>query len=393
MSTRTQTAFSLFAALAGCVVAISFWGKTSEQKKNLQDQLSQFSAMSPEQQSAIRRSFDDLGNQSEEKKREFEKIHSECTKNAELRNTLDDFFHWWTTLPQTDRNQFRELNDEKKLAFVESHASRGAQLKPDITIEFPGARGRQFETLNMTFEEYWEIISETLEPFEKPQSLQDDLDKLSRADQKSLRLTMWFFVEHLPETKDFDKLRIVADRCSEVFEKRLRDRVWADKFQQKRKELEKRPFGESWLRMMSFMVIDGATLALGNSLQKEFPVTEDQVLDAFSKMQDREEQYELMKMRPEEARVRLELLAQSGGSDSPIQRLLSQYNQFAAQRRRLMKLPMGFGDPFGGPSAGPGTGQPPGFRGKEGFDRRDQKRSPDGKGRDFPAEPPFEPRP
>ncbi|MFN9721482.1 MAG: DUF3106 domain-containing protein [Planctomycetota bacterium] len=385
MIARMPSGFAVFAAAAGCLVALAVWGRTSEEKQNLQRHSAQFTAMSPDRQSAIRRSFDDLGNQSPDQRREFEKIHAECENNPELKRTLEDFYHWWTALPQSDRNQFRELSVEQKLAFVEAHASDGSQLRADIVVEFPGTRTRQFDTLNMSFDEYWTIISETLEPFEKPTTLLTDLEQLPRADQKSLRLTMWFFVEHLREAKNLEPLRVIADRCPEVLEKRLQDRAWAEKFEVRRKELAARPFGETWLRMMSLMVIDGATLALGNSLQKEFPVTEDQILNAFASMQDKDAQFELMKMRADEARSRLELLAQSGGSESPMQRLLSQYQQFASQRRKLMKLPMNPGDSLNGSNRGPATGPAPqGVRGRDGFERREPRKPAIGNGQDTP---------
>lgn len=378
----------LCAAIAGVFVSVAVLGRSSDEKQSLQRQREDFVSMSPDQQNTIRQHFEALKNQSAARQSEIEKIHAAVSQDQSLEAKLDDFFHWWTALPQFERNQFKDLAASDRLAFVKAHSSRGTQLRPDITIEFPGAKSLMFPTLFLSFDEYWAIISETLKQIERPASLESDLAELQGSDQKALRLTMWMFLEYLPSTKNGDQFRAIGDSFADSLQANVHDKEWLKKFVETRSATRERRFGDSWLRMMSFIIIDRCTLALGHSLQEEFPVSDRQIVDAFSNMNDKALQYEMMKMSSEEAQIRLRLLAQSSGGDTAVQRLLSQYSQFSAERGRLMRMPLGFGDPFGGgPKGGPGSrNPPPDFRGgREEFDRRDRKGLPEPPPDGFPG--------
>lgn len=369
----------LLAAIGGVLLSLVVWGRSSDLKQSLQQQYESFVSLAPDDQAAVRRSFEDFRSQSSARQAEIEEIHSEVANNPLLQKTLDDFFGWWTALPQLERDQFKDLAAGEKLAFIEAQTAKQNQLRSDITINFPGEKSPMFPRLHMSFDEYLTIIDEALMPFEKPESLLNDLDELHDADQKALRLTTWVFLEYLPASRDGDQLRLLGDQFADALQANVKDRSWAEKFGETRSANRDRRFGDSWLRLMSFLVIDRSTLALGQSLQSRFPVSDNQIVDAFADMKDESLQFDLMKMPAEEARTRLQLLAQSSGGDTALQRLLSQYNQFSAQRARLMRIPMGQGNPFGpgGPN-GPGNrNPPPGFRGSRGEEKRNDDDRPD----------------
>ena len=120
--------------------------------------------------------------------------------------------------------------------------------------------------------------------------------------------------------------------------------------------------------MTIFSVLDKATLALGEDLRKQFSVTSEQMIEAFASLQDKSDsdkslQRSLMTMSPDEARKRLELLAQTQHARTPEEVLLTQYNEFLQKRQTYMRRPFGMGGHGAGPpSDGNRPPRPPGRR-------------------------------
>ena len=58
------------------------------------------------------------------------------------------------------------------------------------------------------------------------------------------------------------------------------------------------------------VIFDQSTMTLGNRLTKQFPVSEEEIVSAFVSLTDKDRQHSLMVMPSDEARMRLEFLAQ-----------------------------------------------------------------------------------
>lgn len=342
---------------AGAVCAVAVWGRSSEDTAMLKQRLAEFQNLAEDQQQTIRRNNSDFLNQPESRRKEIQKIYDESRANPEMKEAMERYFTWWSSLKQDDWDRFREMNSEERIAFVRSHWTSISHPNQEIEIVFRGPPSTRLPTLRLTFDEYWKIISTTLSQAEKPESLQKELEACSSDKNRALRLTLWIF-ETLPNVRDTQEMENRGKIFITSLLQNCQDEAWKQKVSETLRELEGKRFAEMWIRLMIFTILDQATITLGDELRKEYPVTQQQIIDAFASLQDKELQQSLMTMRPEDARKRLELLAQTNDDPTPEQQLLAKYDQFARERERILRSPLGFGGP--GPTsvpAGPRDGR------------------------------------
>lgn len=357
--------------ILGSILAMQVCGRSTPDQIYLKNQQSKFLNLPSEQQNTIRKSYALFNSQSETRRSEIAEIFQQTQSNSKLAGTLEQFAEWWPELSQSDWDSFRNLSTEERLQFVSARWTENPAGNNEITIEFPGPPSVRLPTLHLSFEEFWTIISTAVPAPKREASLNATLEQLSSNKHRALCLTLNLFESFQNQTDPRD-----GDDRGKQFTKILlstvRDKEWASRFSTMSEDVERRPsarpWAGAWLYMTIFSVLDKATLALGEDLRKQFSVTSEQMIEAFASLQDKSDsdkslQRSLMTMSPDEARKRLELLAQTQHARTPEEVLLTQYNEFLQKRQTYMRRPFG----MGGPGAGtPGDGnrppRPPGRR-------------------------------
>jgi hypothetical protein len=335
--------------LIGAMSAVMVWGRNSEEYVQLTERLDNFRQLTDEQQHLVRLSFDDFREQSPTRRAEITEIFETSRRDPQFRKALDRYYNWWSSLSREDWDHFREMSDQARLAFVRSSLNLEQEPQKEIVIEFPGREPARIPELHLTFEEYSTIIQEALAAAKKPDSVEQELAALSSDKHRALRLTLWMF-DDFPSQRDSAEMRARGQKFVAALLKNVRDEEWKNRFSTTLKELKGMSFEQAWLFMTLFTILDRSTVTLGNDLREEFPVTQQQIIDAFASLEDKALQHSLMIMSREEAKTRLELLAQTENAQTPEQQLLARYNRFARDRRRIMPSVFGFG---GLPRSGP----------------------------------------
>ncbi|GEM_PF-757182 len=338
----------------GAFGAVVVWGRGSDDREQLAGQLRKFQALNSEQQNTVLKSYSLLQGQPETRRAEIEEIFRATQQNPELKSTMDQYFVWWSGLSETDRDNFRsDLNPEEKLEFVASLRASQSTTTEEIIVEFPGPPSVRLPTLHLTFEEFWTIISSAIPPSRRNEKINSRLDQLSSNKHRALCLALGLFesFQGQGESRDLeDRGRLF----SKVMLENIKDKAWTTKFHEMTQEIDRkpqaRPWAGPWLYMTLFTVLEKATLALGEDLRKQFSVTPEEMVTAFASLQNKSEaekslQRTLMTMSSDEARKRLELLAQTDNAHTPEELLLTQYNEFIQKRQSYMRRPFGFGAP------------------------------------------------
>lgn len=347
--------------LIGSMCAVMVWGGSSQDHVELTRRLNEFRQLTDEQQRLVRLSFADFQEQSPARRAEIAEIFETSRQDPEFREALDRYDTWWASLSRAEWDSFRELSDDARIAFVSSGLNLQQKPQKEIVIEFPGREPARLPTLHLTFEEYASMILEALADADKPEAITQELAALSSDKHRALRLTLWMF-DDFPARRDTAEMRERGQKFVAALLKHVRDEGWKSEFSTTLQNLKGLSFERAWLFMTLFTILDKSTVTLGNDLREEFPVTQRQIIDAFASLEDKALQHSLMIMSREEAKPRLELLAQTENAQTPEQQLLGRYNRFARDRRRIMPSVFGFGT-----STRPGSGddrrnQPPGAR-------------------------------
>lgn len=334
----------LICLLLGAFLSILAWGRSSDDRMFLENQLKRFRSLSREQQDNVRKSHVLFHSQSPKRRAEIEEIFHETRQNAELKNTLDQYFTWWSGLSQNQWDTFRELSPDDRLQFVQEHWTDASRATEEITVEFTGPPTARMPTLHLTFEEYWTIISAVIPASRRDAALTAEIEQLASNKHRALRLTLWLFESFQNQTEIPG-----GEARSEFFTKAMLDNIhdeaWSGKFQKMTEDIGRKPFARSWQFMTLFRILEQATIALGDDLRRQFPVTADQIVEAFSSLPEEEKTFQrsLMTMSSEEARKRLELLAQTAGARTPEELLLTQYNRFTKNRKAYSRSPFRVG--------------------------------------------------
>ena len=355
----------------GSLLAFQAWGRSTPDQIHLRNQRSKFLNLPSEQQNTIHKSYALFNSQSEARRAEINEIFQQTQTDPKLADTLNHFSAWWSTLSQADWDSFRHLNTEERLEFVSARWTENAPSNNEITIEFPGPPLVRLPTLHLSFEEFWNIVSTAVPTSKREAGLNTKLEQLSSNKHRALCLTLNLFESFQNQTDPRDS----EDRGKQfkrILLSTIRDKEWGSRFNAMSEDVERRPsarpWAGAWLYMTIFTVLDKATLALGEDLRKKFPVTPEQMVEAFASLEgksdaDRSLQRSLMTMSPDEAKKRLELIAQTKNARTPEELLLTQYNEFLRKRQTYMRRPFGLGGPgMGPPDDGNRPPRPPGRR-------------------------------
>jgi hypothetical protein len=383
LRTNQGAVLPITCVLLGTCISILVWGRNSEERTYLTQQLNKFQSLEPEQKDNVRKSYVLLKSMPARKQTEIEQIHQQTQANPELQETMDRYFEWWSSLSQAEWDSFEELSAEERLTFVKSRWRKSTEAIPEeIVVEFTGPSSVRMPTLRLSFEDYWSIISETVPNEHRDETLRKDLEQLKSDKHRALLLTLSLF-ERFSNPTQRRELDQPGDLLKAAMLRHIKDEAWLAKFRSMAQDLDRKPFGRAWMFMTASSILDKATIVLGDDLRKQFPVTSEQILAAFESLPnetdaDKSFKRALMTMSSDEARKRLELLAQTTGNQSPEQLLVNRYNKFIRDRQRFLRGQFGFGSPGMGPPPVPGQG--PGSdrsRGGDGPPRRDSERRPD----------------
>ena len=237
-------------------------------------------------------------------------------------------------------------------------------------------------TLRLSFADFWSIISETVPDKDRDDALRKELEQLKSDKHRSLLLTLSIF-ERFSDPNQRRELEQPGELMKAAMLRHIDDEAWLARFRSMVHDLDRKPFARAWMFMTASSVLDRATIVLGDDLRKQFPVTSEQIVEAFESLPDRTDadksfQRALMTMPSDDARKRLELLAQTTRNQSPEQQLVNRYNKFIRDRQLFLRRQFGFGGPGIGPP--PVSGQGPGpdrSREGDGLLRRDPGRRPE----------------
>ena len=369
--------------LLGTCISAFVWGRNSEERTYLTEQLNKFQSLEPEQKNNVRKSYALLKSMPARKQTEIEQIHQQTHSNPELQETMDRYFDWWSSLSQAEWDSFEELDAEERLAFVKSRWSKSNEATPEeIVVEFTGPSSVRMPTLRLSFADFWSIISETVPNEDRDNALRKELEQLKSDKHRSLLLTLSIF-ERFSDPNQRRELEQPGELMKAAMLRHIDDEAWLARFRSMVHDLDRKPFARAWMFMTASSVLDRATIVLGDDLRKQFPVTSEQIVEAFESLPDKTDadksfQRALMTMPSDEARKRLELLAQTTRNQSPEQQLVNRYNKFIRDRQLFLRRQFGFGGPGIGPppvsGQGPGPDRP---REGDGLLRRDPGRRPE----------------
>ena len=147
--------------LTGAIGAVMVWGRSSEERVQQSARLNEFNQLTDEQQHLIRLSNADFQDQSEARRSEITQIFETTRRNPQLREAMDRYYEWRSSLSHEDWDRFREMSPDERLAFVTSGWVIEEQSRQEISIGFPGRDAARMPTLHLTFEEYAAIVTET----------------------------------------------------------------------------------------------------------------------------------------------------------------------------------------------------------------------------------------
>jgi hypothetical protein len=383
LRTTQGTMLPIACVLLGTCISAFVWGRNSEERNYLTQQLKKFQSLEHEQKNNVRKSYALLKSMPARKQADIEQIHQQTLANPELQETMDRYFEWWSSLSQAEWDSFEELSAEERLAFVKSRWSKPKEATlEEIVVEFTGPSSVRMPTLRLSFRNYWSIISETVPDEHRDETLRKELEQLKSDKHRALLLTLALF-ERFSNPAQRRELDQPGDLLKAAMLRHIEDEAWLAKFRSMAQDLDRKPFGRAWMFMTASSMLDKATIVLGDDLRKQFPVTPEQILAAFESLPnetdaDKSFKRELMTMSSDEARKRLELLAQTSGTQSPEQQLVNRYNKFIRDRQRFLRGQFGYGGAGIGPPPVPGQGSGPDrSRGADAPPRRDSGRRPD----------------
>lgn len=369
----------------GTCMSVFIWGRSSDERAFLSKQLQEFNNLEPEQKNTVRKSYALMKSMPARKQTEIVQIYQQTQANPELLETMNRYFEWWSSLSQTEWDSFEELSAEERLVFVKSRWRKSTESTPEeIVVEFTGPSSVRMPTLRMSFADYWSIISETVPNEDRDDALRIELEQLKSDKHRALLLTLSIF-ERFSNPNQRRELEQPGELLKTALLRHIDDEAWLARFRTMVHDLDRKPFARAWMFMTASSVLDRAAIVLGDDLRKQFPVTSEQIVEAFESLPnktdaDKSFQRALMTMPSDEARKRLELLAQTTGTKSPEQLLVNRYNKFIRDRQLFLRGQFGFGGPGIGPPPVPGQGPGPGpdrSRGGDGPLRRDPGRRPE----------------
>jgi hypothetical protein len=342
--------------LAGAGLAIATTGIPTEERKSQQDQLREFQELPPETQRLIRSNYALFQSLPASEQKRLRQLSEVMEGSENLKTVAADYLEWWKSLSQSEYEAFHQMDEAEQLAFVTQKWSRRLADQREVVVEFEGPESVRMPPLTMSFDEIFQCLSKVYPEADRSEELSRDLEALQRVRHKALRLTLQAFEELRGSAQPRGEIEHRGQVFRQALLETISDEDWKQNFVSASDRFKGTAWGATWNFMHLFRILDQVTIALGEDLQKEFPVTSSQMIDAFASIEDKTIQRSLMAMPVKDARSRLELMAQAAVIDSPEQQLLKKFQEYTRHRTSYMQMRFGFG------SGGAGFFRPGGSR-------------------------------
>ncbi len=339
----------------GCAAAVAVVGSSSEDHDLLNSRLNEFCALKPDQQKMVKASFAEFSVQTDNRKREIIALHEAVRNDPKLKNGLERYFAWWSSLSQSEWDSFPAMSREQQIAFAKARINKPTETEKTVVVDFADWGQTSLQPLHLTIEECGQIITDSLKNTQIPPDIADQVQQLKSPEHRSLALSLWLF-DKFRSDPDRDARAAQSDGILKAVLANVSDDAWKDQFQQIVADNSEKSFFRFWMFRNLLVIFDQSTMALGNRLTKQFPVSEDEIVAAFVGLEDKSRQYSLMVMPSDQASASLELLAQSSRAQTPEQKLLVKFIGFARDRQRVIGAII-FG--LGNPRPQNGNGGPP----------------------------------
>jgi len=327
--------FPFLCLVLGSLLAMAIFGSSSQEHTLLSSRLAEFNTLNEHDQKMVKASFTEFSLQTEDRKRELRALYEAVQQNPNLKIDLENYFAWWSSLSQSEWDSFPEMSRKQQIAFARARIQQPSETARTIVVDFADWGQTSLQPLHLTIDECRQIISDSLRDTLIPREIAGEMEKLTLPEDRSLTLSLWLF-ERFRVDPDREALAVQSEKIMTAVLANVSDDPWKRQFQQIVADNADRSFLKFWVFRNLLVIFDQSTMTLGNRLMKRFPVSDAEIVSAFVRLNDKTRQYSLMTMPPDEARMRLELLAQSNRTQTPEQKLLVKFIAFARDRQRVI---------------------------------------------------------
>ena len=345
----------------GGATAVAVVGSSSQEHALLSSRLAEYRELREDQRKMVKASFAEFSIQTDDRKREIIALYEAVQKDPKLKDGLEKYFAWWSSLSQSEWDSFPEMSREHQIGFAKARINKQTETEKTIVVDFADWGQTSLQPLHLTIDECGQIIADSLKDLQLPPEIADEVQQLKSSEHRSLALSLWLF-ERFRIDPDREARTVQSEKILKAVLANVSDAAWKAEFEQIIADNTEKSFFRFWILRNLLVILDQSTMALGNRLTKQFPVSEDEIIAAFVNLGDKSRQHSLMIMPSDEASTRLEFLAQSSRAQTPEQKLLVKFVAFARDRQRIIgAIIFGLGNR---PSQNGSGGQPP--RGRDG---------------------------
>ena len=319
----------------GSAAAVAFVGSSSEEHALLNSRLAEYRELTEDHRKMVKASFAEFSIQTDDRKREIIALHEAVQNDPKLKDGLERYFVWWSSLSQAEWDSFPEMSREQQIAFAKARINKQTETERTIVVDFADWGQTSLQPLHLTIDECGQIITDSLKESQIPLEISDEVQQLKLSEHRSLALSLWLF-DRFRTDADREARAVQGERILKAVLANVSDAAWKAEFEQIIADNSELSFFRFWMLRNLLVILDQSTMALGNRLTQQFPVTEDEIVAAFVNLGDKSRQHSLMVMPSEEASTRLEFLAQSNRAQTPEQKLLAKFVAFARDRQRII---------------------------------------------------------
>ncbi len=319
----------------GCAGAVAFVGASSEEHSLLNSRLREFSDLDADQQKMVKASYAEFSLQTKVRKSEINALNQAVQADAELNQALERYSDWWSSLSRSEWDSFPGMTREQQIAFAKARINKRAESSAVVIVEFTGWGQTSLQPLHLTLDECERMIALALRDIQIPEAVSAEVNQLHSPEHRSLAYSLWMFDEFQQST-DREALVLRSQKILKSVLANVSDDSWRIQFEKIIEENSDRRFFKFWVFQNLLVILKQSTMVLGNRLTKEFPVSEEEIVAAFVNLEDKDRQHSLMTMPSDEARTRLDFLAQLNRAQTPEQKLLVKFIAFARDRQRVI---------------------------------------------------------